>query len=267
MFLLLLTSVCSAPLPALSGDTLLDQGYRQMYNLDFDGAHQTFRQWEKQHPEDPMGPVSAAAAYLFSEFERLNILQSEFFIDDNEFLRRKPQPDPAVKAKFLSAVEQSDRLADRVLAKDPKNADAMFARLLSIGLRQDYLGLIEKKYFATLKLMKQGRQQAEQLLALHPNYYDAYLAIGVENYMLSLKPAPMRWLLQIGGAETDRSKGIAKLRLTAEKGRLLEPFARLLLAVAAARDKDYPRARELMSGLAREFPRNRLYARELARLQ
>jgi hypothetical protein len=115
--------------------------------------------------------------------------------------------------------------------------------------------------------MKQARQQAEQLLALRPDYYDAYLAIGVENYMLSLKPAPMRWLLQMGGAETDRSKGIAKLRLTAEKGRYLEPFARLLLAVAAARDKDYQRARELMAGLVREFPRNRLYARELARLQ
>jgi hypothetical protein len=115
--------------------------------------------------------------------------------------------------------------------------------------------------------MKQGRQLAEHLLTLQPDYYDAYLAIGMENYMLSLKPAPMRWLLQITGAETDRSKGIAKLRLTAEKGRFLQPFARLLLAVAAARDKDYSRARELMTGLVREFPGNRLYARELARLQ
>lgn len=265
---LLAAIVCAAPLSALSGDTPLDQGYRQMYNLDFDGAHQTFQKWHQLHPDDPMGPVSDAAAYLFSEFERLKILQSELFINDDEFVsRRRPDPDPALKRAFDAALNQSTHLADRVLAKDPKNADAMFAKLLAMGLRQDYLALIEKKYFAALSLMKQGRHLAEKLLALQPNYYDAYLAIGMENYMLSLKPAPMRWLLKIGGAETDRSKGIAKLRLTAEKGRFLAPFARLLLAVAAARDKDYPRARELMAGLVRDFPRNRLYARELARLQ
>ena len=57
------------------------------------------------------------------------------------------------------------------------------------------------------------------------------------------------------------------MKLTAEKGHYLEPFARLLLAVAALRDKDKNKARELLAGLAREFPKNGLYARELARLQ
>jgi len=50
-----------------------------MYNLDFDGAHQTFAAWERSHPDDPLGPVSNAAAYLFAEFDRLHILESELF--------------------------------------------------------------------------------------------------------------------------------------------------------------------------------------------
>jgi len=57
------------------------------------------------------------------------------------------------------------------------------------------------------------------------------------------------------------------LRLTAEKGRYLNPYARLLLAVAALRDKNIPKARDLLSALAREFPHNRLYAQELAQLR
>jgi hypothetical protein len=40
------------------------------------------------------------------------------------------------------------------------------------------------------------------------------------------------------GAQTDKSEGLQRLRLTADKGRYLAPFARLLLAVAALRDKD-----------------------------
>lgn len=244
--------------------TLVDQGYRQMYNLEFEEAHKTFHQWEQQNPNDPIGPVSDAAAYLFSEFERLNILQSEFFVDDQEFVsRKKPEPDPALKRQFLAALDRGTQLADRVLAQDPQNADAMFAILLANGLRSDYLALIEKKYFASLSLMKQGRVQAQKLLAFQPSYYDAYLAIGLENYMLSLKAAPVRWFLQLGGAETDKAKGLEKLRLTAANGRYLKPFARLLLAVAAARDKNYEVARELLTGLAREFPKNRLYAKEL----
>src|SRR5258708_3855802 len=64
-----------------AGD-LLDQGYRAMYNLDFNAAHSAFQSWEKLHPKDPLGPVSDAAAYLFFEFDRLNILRLEFLTDD-----------------------------------------------------------------------------------------------------------------------------------------------------------------------------------------
>jgi hypothetical protein len=118
-----------------------------------------------------------------------------------------------------------------------------------------------------LKIIKSGRATAQKLLSVDPSYYDAYLAIGVENYMLSLKAAPVRWLLQMGGAEADREKGLESLRLTAEKGTYLRPYARLLLAVAALRNKDRAQAREILDGLAREFPHNRLYTDELARLR
>jgi hypothetical protein len=37
-------------------------------------------------------------------------------------------------------------------------------------------------------------------------------------------------------------------------------------AVAALRDSDPNRAREILSGLAREYPHNPLYTQELARL-
>jgi hypothetical protein len=238
-----------------------------MYNLNFDDAHKTFAQWEREHPEDPIGPVSNAAAFLFAEFDRLNILHSEFFVDSGMFHRRpKVMPDPAVRQAFNQELEKSGTLADGILGRLPEDADALFAKILTLGLRADYEALIERRDFDALKVIKDSRATAEKLLMLDPNYYDAYLAIGVENYLFSLKPAPMRWILQAGGAETDRDKGVENLRLTAEKGRYLSPYARLLLAVAALRNKDIPAARDLLAALAREFPHNRLYAQELAQL-
>ena len=112
-----------------------------------------------------------------------------------------------------------------------------------------------------------GRLLAQKLLARNPDFADAWLAVGIENYMLSIKAAPLRFLLRLGGAQTDRETGLEKLRLTAAKGRYLAPFARLMLAVAALRDGDRHGAGELLRGLVRDYPRNVLYAEELARLE
>jgi hypothetical protein len=245
----------------------LDAGYRQMYNLDFDAAHQTFVAWEHSHPEDPLGPVSNAAAYLFAEFDRLHILESELFIDNTKFEHRKSlAPNAEVRNAFESELQRGEQAADRVLARSPEDHAAIFAKVMVGGLRGDYLALVEKRNMAALSTIKSSRTLAEKLLSQDPSYYDAYLAVGVENYLLSVNSAPVRWILRLTGARTDKEEGLAKLRLTAQHGRYLAPYARLLLAVAALRDHDRMQARSLLSGLANEFPRNPLYRRELARI-
>src|SRR5690606_17042675 len=95
---------------------------------------------------------------------------------------------------------------------------------------------------------------------------DAYLAIGIENYILSQKPMPVRWLLRAYGSETDAARGIENVKLCIKHGLYMKPFARLMLAVAAVRDEDYDQARALLRGLAKEFPRNPLYAEQANRL-
>ncbi len=259
--LILADSIPAAP------STLLDAGFAQMYDLQFDEAHRSFHQWSEQHPEDPMGPVCDAAAYLFFELDRLHILQSEFFLHDDEFLNRpKPSPDPKLKRSFDEALARSQELADRALARDPRDQNAQFATEMRLGLRSDYLALIEKRYVASLADVKQSRAIAEKLTAENPGLGDAYLAIGVENYLLSLKSAPMRLFLRLDGAQTDKQRGIENLNIVAQRGRFLQPYARILLAVAALRDKNTTRAKELLAGLAKQFPRNPLFSRELARL-
>ena len=246
----------------------LERGYAQMYNLDFSAAHQTFVAYQQAMPDDPLGYVSNAAAYLFSEFNRLHILESDLFTDDTKFEHRsKESPDPALKIAFENELGKGDAVAVRVLASNPQNANALFAQVLADGLRSDYTALIEKRNLASLGYMKSGRITAEKLLAIDPSCYDAYLAVGIENYLLGANPAPVRWILHIAGSQTDKDAGIQHLRITADKGHYLAPFARLLLAVAALRDKDRQTARVLLAGLAKQFPNNQLYVTELARLQ
>jgi hypothetical protein len=263
----LLLSTIAAPAEAAAGPALMD-GYRSMYDLDFGAAPQKFGSWKQAHPDDPLGPVSNAAAYLFSELERLHVLDSELFVDDDKFrLREHLAASLETKRAFDDELAGGHASAERVLHGAPDDQNALLAEVMAHGLEADYLSLVEHRDLAALSVVKEGRALATHLLNTHPDCYDAYLAIGVENYLLSLKPAPVRWILNWSGAQTNRQEGIAKLRLTAEKGNLLQPYARMLLAVAALRGHDRVDATRILEGLVREFPHNRLYASELERIK
>lgn len=243
------------------------QGWLQMYDLKFDEAHAVFDRWQQVHPDDPLGPASNAAAYLFSELARLGVLESELFVDDTRFKNRKKlDPDVRMRAAFLERIDQAEGLADSALQKSSADPRALFVKTLTHGLRADYVALINGQGFTALSYAKSGRVYADRLLVADPEAFDAYLGPGLENYLLSLKPVALRILLRLTGSQIDREKGLEKLRQTADKGYYLEPFAKLLLAVAALRENDPPKAREILTELHKRFPDNELYSLELNRL-
>jgi hypothetical protein len=252
---------------ATAAADLLDQGYDAMYNLDFTGAHRNFQEWERLHPEDPFGPVSDAAAYLFSEFDRLKILHSEFFVENHKFFGdKKATPDAQTKSAFEAALAKSKQLSETMLQRDPNAERALFSTVMRIALHADYLALIEKQYWQSLNEIKESRNDADALLAKYPESKDAYLAAGVENYLLSQKAAPLRMFLRMTGAQTDKQAGIMKLRIVANEGRYLKPYAKILLAIAALRGGNQEEARTLITELAHQFPGNDLFRSEMAKL-
>ena len=239
----------------------------QMYDLKFDEAHAILKDWQQSHSDDALGPASDAAAYLFAELARLGVLESELFVDDEQFKNRRTfDPDPAVKSSFTQCIADADRLADASLQRSGNDARALFVKTLTHGLRADYAALIEGRGLRALNYTKAGRVYAERLMQADPGAFDAYLGPGVENYLLSLKPVALRLLLRLTGSQVDREKGLRNLESTAQNGYYLEPFAKLLLAVAALRDNQKDRARDILSELHNRFPDNRLYSMELSRL-
>jgi hypothetical protein len=248
-------------------DTPLDRGFALLYNLDFEGAHKIFAAWEQSHPDDPMGPMADAAGFLFSEFERLGVLESQFFADDERFHNRpRLSPDPRTRARFREAIEKAEALAHARLAKNPRERNALFALTLTDGLEADYLALIEKRNFASLHYTKESSRWAAATLAVDPNCYDAHIAGGISKYLVGSMAAPVRWLVRLGGVSGDKQAGIKELELTAERGRYLAPFANILLAIAYVRDHDKGRARQLLASLRDQFPSNPLFAREIRKL-
>ena len=255
------------PLSAELASAELNGGFRRLYDLDFAGAQQDFEAWENQHPSNPMGPASEAAGILFAEFNRLGVLDAQFYEDNSVFgARKKYQADPGQRARFEQELSRAEELAKSRLGHDPQDREALLAMTFASGLRSDFAALIEKRNLASLHYTKEATAWANQLLAVDPTCYDAHLASGFSRYIIGSMSAPVRWLLRVGGVQGDKAGGMAELETTAEHGRLLAPFARILLAIAYVREKDTSHARELLQGLQREFPENALFGRELGRL-
>ncbi|HEX9760894.1 MAG TPA: hypothetical protein VGA40_08235 [Candidatus Acidoferrales bacterium] len=56
------------------------------------------------------------------------------------------------------------------------------------------------------------------------------------------------------------------MQIAAARGRYLRPFAKILLALVALREKQPELARTQLIELVAEFPQNPLFAKELAKL-
>ena len=104
-----------------------------------------------------MGPASEAAGILFSEFNRLGVLEAQFYEDDSVFgARKKYEADPGQRTRFDQQLSRAEDLAKSRLSRDPRDRDALLAMTFAAGLRSDFAALIEKRNLASLHYTKEA---------------------------------------------------------------------------------------------------------------
>jgi tetratricopeptide (TPR) repeat protein len=153
------------------------------------------------------------------------------------------------------------------LKTNPDDANALFAMSLSLGMQADYASLIDKRQLDSLKKIREADTYSKKLLVIAPDAADAYLGLGTANYFIGSQPILRRFFLGIAGIHGDRKAGIQQIEIAADRGHYLRPFAKIMLALAALREKKPEVARAQLSELVAEFPENPLFASELAKLK
>jgi len=245
----------------------LDTGFRLLYELKFSEARAQFEAWQKSHPQDPLGYASEAASYLFEECYRQGVLTSDFFLDNKRFLGEIPlKPDPQLRAAFFASDNRAQDLAQLLLKTNPDDPNALFAMSLSLGMQADYASLIDKHQLDSLKKIREADTYSKRLLKVAPEAADAYLGLGTANYIIGSLPGTKKLFLGLAGIHGDKKKGIEQLETAAKYGHYLRPFAKILLALTALREKTPEVARAQLTELVAEFPENSLFASELAKL-
>lgn len=243
----------------------LDHVFARMYNVDFHGAHVLLDARLRADPGDPLTYSVRAVAYTFAELNRLKILETEFFLDDKQVTSDKPlSPDPEVRARVVGAVDEARRRAEARLQSSPNDRDALFALCMAAGVMADYTALVERKQLRGLLMEREVQTYAGRLIALTPPVYDAYHVMGVLEYVNSRVPFFVRWFVRFKQIEGSEKKAIEYLQIVVNRGRYYGPFAKVLLAVLHLRGNRPAEARTLLVDLARQFPENPLFPKELA---
>jgi len=142
----------------------------------------------------------------------------------------------------------------------------LFAMTLSLGMQADYASLIDQHQLDSLKMIREADKYAKQLLVVAPDAADAYLGLGTANYIIGSLPVLKRFFVGFAGIHGDKKVGIQQLEIAADHGHYLRPFAKILLALVALREKKTEVARAQLKELVAEFPENPLFASELAKL-
>jgi hypothetical protein len=149
---------------------------------------------------------------------------------------------------------------------NPNDEEALFALTLAAGMESDAESILQKKRMNGLKRMKEANKYAERLLANYPDATDAYIALGIANYIIGSQSAGSRFALWFDGIYGDKKLGMEQVAKTAENGRYLRPFAKIILALAARREKQAPLAQRLLRELSEQYPDSELYASEYAKV-
>ena len=254
--------------PAFSSVPELKEGYNLLYEQKFPEARKVFEDWAAKNPTEPFGQVSIAASYLFEEFYRQHVLTSDYFLDDKRFLGGiTGTPDPGRIKAFEEASANARALAVQRLKQNKRDPEALFAITLAAGMQSDADSMLLKKHYDALKHLKEANNNAEILLAEHPDVYDVYVAPGIAYYVIGSLSGSARFILWFGGIHGDKELGMQKVQKTAEDGNYLRPFARILLALSARREKKDALAIKNLKELTDEFPGNTVYETEFAKAQ
>lgn len=251
----------------LNLDPLVREGYERFYLLDYDGAIERFETVLKEHSDDPMAYGYLQMATVFRELYRQDLLDTTYYAHDS-FLNSKrnvPVTD-ATRRRIEELTDTGMKLADDRIQANPDDKDAYFARGYIRGIHAVFITLVDHSFVAAARQGYAARGDSEQVLKIDPQYTDARMAIGIQQFAAGSLPRFVRILVGVFGGGGNKQRGLTMLRDCAAHGTITTVESRTVLSLFLRHDGRYTEALVVQRGLAQEYPHNYLFRLEEANL-
>lgn len=251
----------------LNFDPTVREGYAHFYVLDYDGAISRFEAVLKAHPEDPMAYGYLQMAIVFRELYHQDLLDTTYYAHDSFLTSKRNVPVPAsTRQRIEDLTDQGIKLCDARIKADPTDKNAYFARGYLRGIHAAFITLVDHSFVAAARQGYASRGDSEQVLKIDPDYADAKMAIGIQQFAVASLPRWVRLVVGIVGVGGNKEKGLKLLRESAAHGVVTSVESRTVLSLFLRHDGRYAEALIVQRGLAGQFPHNYLFRLEEANL-
>ncbi len=215
------------------------EGVELAYNMDFDAAIQRFDNVIASDPENPHGYLLKAVCNYYL-----------YLVDMDDEVREK---------RFQKAVSRAIEVGKKKLRNAPGDIDALFY----LGTSYIYLAAFHGETNSWLRAYwygKEGLNYLKSVIERDPEYYDAYLGLGLYHYYADVMPKLVKAVSYLLGVEADRPKGLAELNLVREKGAFARTEATFFLSyIFLYVEKEHAKALPLLQELTAAYPQNPVF--------
>jgi len=246
-------------------EELRAKGSEALFNLDYEGARQTFKELARLFPEDPTGPQMLANTLWLETLNKSRLLQAAIYSTQSSFYSKtEDKPDPRVAQEFRDLTRQATQLAKAQLKLNPRDPRMLYMLGATETLKATFAATLERRFMAALRDGSSGVDKHRQVLKLDPNFHDAELSIGMYDYVVGTLPIPVKLVASLTGARGSKKRGIQTLERVTKEGQWTRDDARVLLIGLYKREKRYPEALVVSRELQVKYPRNYLFMLETA---
>lgn len=242
-------------------------GFQHFYIMDYDGALACFNKVQAAHPSDPIATDYILYTTLFKELFRLDLLDTTFYANDGFLSGHHPVvEDPAVRDQIKSLADKAFAQSDDQLRNNPNDVNALFARGWARSLEATYMAMVERSYSTGLKLALGAHNDHQRVLDLDPNYVDAKMVVGIYQYVIGSLPLGFKVLVGMAGIHGTKAGGMALLEDASHRGVITSVESRTCMMLFFRREAKYQQAKGIAEGLTKQYPRDFLFALEVANL-
>jgi len=271
-FLLALPAFANSYNPAAHTDPInltpqVREAHEHFYNLDYDGALTRFEAIQRDNPQSAIATGYVLMTLIFRELYHQDLLDTTYYAHDSFLTSKRNVPvPPAIRARIESLTNSAIALCDQQIKTNPNNANAYFARGYARGMHAAFITLAEHSYVAAARQGYAARGDSEQTLKIDPDYADAKMAIGIQQFAVASLPRLIRMMIGITGVTGNKEKGLDLLRESAAHGIVTGIESRTALSLFLRHDARYPEAIVVQKGLADQYPRDFLFRIEVGNL-
>ena len=251
----------------LNYDPVVRDGYEHFYILDYEGAISRFESVLKAHPQDPMAYAYLQMAIVFRELYHQDLLDTTYYAHDSFLTSKRNVPvSAATRQRIEDLTNTGIRLCDDRIRANPNDKDAYFARGYLKGIHAAFITLVDHSFVSAAWQGHAARDDSEQALKIDPDYADAKMAVGIQQFAVASLPRWVRLVVGIAGVGGNKEKGLTLLRQSAAHGVVTSVESRTVLSLFLRHDARYPEALVVQHGLAEQYPHDYLFRLEEANL-